>query len=455
MVIPDTEPSELLTSIVGELAGNSAVNREIMLMRERRELFPSQLAADLAGIYMNPVARAYLDARLDEAWRDNSSVYSRERVRGTREHVIGAGVHAAIYAATRARMGKGRPVVWEMRAPGGAFSVGGGKPVFWLQSRNRPGIPGIPEQGNLNYLPGAVLQPSHISAGEYPDNAAVRYCIRATLAAYADVQLDTVRSYADDYSISITTQRYGRFDVGRVIDARGMGTDSAALLPERRMHIVTFFEFMDRMSTPFPLKGVRRLAVIGGGASGRGAIEAAVGIGPASHFSMPELDWVRQIDWYASGLPGTNFENWVQNEQRPRSLEIARYLPRADTARKSESRRLRTFNQPATPVDGPESASIGSRSYDLVVVCAGLARRDGAMATVPGPASWAEFAPPSGGISVARRLQAREVYAVGPVAKLPTTPNERNSLLTETVPGNEVSILRYGPKTASLAMALD
>jgi hypothetical protein len=450
MSIPqDTEPAQWFISIIEDVASQPAVNREVRMMEGRAEIFPSRLAAQLAGIYMNPIAREYVDARLDEHWMSRG----KYDVGNMREHIIGGGPHAAVYAATRARMGKGRPVVWEMRDPGGAFSVGGGKPVFRLQSRNRPGGPGIPALGNLNYLPGAVIQPSHIAGGEYPDNAVLRWCVRTTLAAYADVRFGLVASYADDFSTSLAVEDGSRYDVGRIIDARGIGTDSALLLPESgaRRHVLTFFEFMDRMSSPFPLRGVKRMAVVGNGPSGAASVESGLGIAPVSHLSMPELDWVQVLDWYARDTPTTR-EAWVNEQDRSRLIEIGRYLPRA--GRVSESRRLTVYNRLAIPLDGVDSATIDSRSYDLVVVCAGLVRRDGAMTTVPDPGTWAEYTPPTSSTAIARRYQEREVYAIGPITRLPLTSRESELILSNAIPGNALSILRLAPKTAALAMGL-
>ncbi len=450
MSIPQAEPSELLTSIIRDVAGNPLLNREMVLMLGRQEMFPSALTAQLTGIYMNPAAREYVDARLDEEWSRDYGTSGLE----TREHLIGAGTHAAVYAATRAAMGKPRPVAWESGTPGGVWAVGGGMPVFNLNSRNRPGTPGIPEVGNLNNLPGAVIQPSHIASGQYPDNAVLRWCVRMTLAAYADVRKGRVMSYGDDQGTNITLQQGERFSVRRIIDARGMGTDSSALLPDRsrRRNILTFLEFMDAMTQPFPLRGIRRAAVIGDGNSSRCAVESLLGIAPGVHMSTPELDWVRQVDWYGDGIPRTR-EDWKTDELSGRYMEIARYLPRQDTTRKSESRRLRVIPQQGFPLDGPESASVGARSYDLVIVCTGLTRRND-LRDIPAPVAWNQYSPDGASAMIARRYQGKEIYAIGPICLLVLSSQENAAGLSQ-VPGLSVSILRTAPKTAQLAMTLD
>lgn len=453
------EPSALLRNIIRDVARTSTSG--LALMRSRRDEFPSQVSCDLAGLYMDPVTRSGVRRRLREMWAA-APVTAPEP---GREHIVGGGIHAAVYAGTRARMGFDAPFVWEMERVGGSMSAGGGAAVFWLQSRNRPGPPGVPEVGNLNYIPGAVVQPTHITSAEYPDNSVVSWCVEMTLAAYADVRMDTVTEYSPS-QMKLTGMETGVVRARRIIDARGMGVDSALLLPDeqKRIHVITFQQFMNRMGGSFPLRGIRRAAVVGGGPSGRAAVESMVGIAPAGHYSVPELDWVRQIDWYAPGL-SSDREDWLANDNRSRSLELSRFLPRAEEdddgnfmpARKSESRRVRVFSATANPVDGPDSASIGARGYDLVVVCAGLARRSsGAIGSTPG--TWNLFGPqisgPVVGQVIARRYGPSDVFAVGPVAELPVPGDQAAQALTGEIPGNKDSIFLTAPRTAQLAMML-
>jgi hypothetical protein len=444
--------SALLTNVVQGISRTPVVSAQMAMFRTRADEFPSPLAADLAGIYMNERARMMFYERVAEQW---SFKASRPIDGSVKEHVLGGGVHGSIYAASRAAMGHPQPVVWEAADVGGAFSPGGGKPVFRLQSRNRPGIAGIPEYGNLNYLPGAVIQPTHLTGAEYPDNAVLRFCIWATLAAYADVRFGRAIGYGGTFGRGLEIEGQGLLKPGRIIDARGMGTDSALTLPplEQRPHIMTYQGFMNRMGGQFPLRGVRRAAVIGSGASGKSALASLLGIGPTAHYSTAELDWVEQIDWYTGDTDFLfNRESWAVKQSDSASMEIGRYLKRTNPARDSQSRRVRTFSRAAAPVDGPAAAMIDNRSYDLVVVCAGLARRDDRL---PDPSLWGETRVPGSGAAVGRRFEGREIYAVGPVTKLPLSSGESTRLLIASNVGNSVSILRYAPKTAALAMALD
>jgi hypothetical protein len=72
-----------------------------------------------------------------------------------REVIIGAGFHAAVYAATRVLSGFPKPLVVERgHRAGGTFAMTD-RPTFYLNSRNRPGGGGLAgDQGtSLNYLP--------------------------------------------------------------------------------------------------------------------------------------------------------------------------------------------------------------------------------------------------------------------------------------------------------------
>jgi hypothetical protein len=449
-------PSEFLKSVMMDIRANPRVNETMLMMEERTSDFGSGMTAGLAGIAMQPEARMYLESRLDEHWSGDIMRLDSELFQPVQppEVVIGAGLHAAVYCAARARMGRPRPVVIEAGRVGGAFAVGGGKPAFYLNSRNRPGTPGVPREGQLNFLPGAPVQAAHIAAGEYPSNADMAFCVRTALAAYADVYRGQVVSYGNGYGMNVFLEEGGSIPASRIIDTRGMGTDSAVLLPDSRVHVLTFQEFMSRMTEPFPLRGMRRVAVIGNGDSARCAVESLLGIAPVSHFSSPLLDWVQGIDWYGRSL-FTNREDWEVSEPRSRYIEIERYLPRSEVVRNSPSRRLRVLQQTApVPLDSPDGASVGPRSYDLVIMCAGVTRRV-KMQGIPEPdqPGWENYVPRNASDPVARRYQQREIYAAGPITALPYSTAETNANAAE-IPSSTVSIWRNAPKTAALAMSL-
>src|SRR5436305_12290921 len=107
------------------------------------------------------------------------------------------------------------------------------------------------------------------------------FVIRLTLAQYADVLTDAevLSVTRDGTDVEIDIADRGVLRAGRVIDARGLG-DPADQNLANGTTIVTFPQFLARMASPWPLRGVSRAAVIGGGDSGNCAVESVPGIPP-------------------------------------------------------------------------------------------------------------------------------------------------------------------------------
>jgi hypothetical protein len=451
-------PSGWFTKTLDTIRKTPIKNRLIGLMEARKDEFSTPWAATLAAIYMNPDAREYADRLLDEYWA--GQVYGIYGFPPVEDLVIGGGVHSAVYAACRAAMGEEPPVVITDR-PGGSFAVGGGKPVFRLNSSSRPGMGGLPREANLNYIPGAVVQPNELESGDYPTNAAMRFLIRWTLAAYADVRLGTVAAYGSGYTNLVSLANGTEITPARIVDARGKGYESALALPDVRFHVETWWEFMERMARPFPFQGISSVAIIGGGA-GRGnagncAVESALNIF-GSHYSVPGLDWIRQVDWYNTNLPRT-CQEWKATAPA-RYQMIGAKLPRAvdlstpNTPDLTRQRRLRTFRVKEQPIDTPAGGIVARRQYDLVVVCAGNTRT-GNMRAVPSPSSWPVFTGSRGSVvPVARKLPDREMYGIGTIAALPFMRAEVDDPTVALIPDNVDSMFRTLPYTAAFAMMI-
>src|SRR5262249_54898643 len=145
---------------------------------------------------------------------------------------------------------------------------------------------------------------------------------------------------------------------GRVIDARGLGEPSGAAVANTST-ILTFPQFMQRMAGMWPLRGVRRVAVIGGGDSARCAVESLLGIAPQPFLAAAARDSVQRVDWFSDDLP-TSCEGW-QQRIRGRYQALGRYL-RPD---RLGAQRLTVLPRRARPVALPGAALIDGRSYDL------------------------------------------------------------------------------------------
>lgn len=423
-----------MAAAIDAIVADRRLSAGIAAMTERRSEFSDTRAMTLSGIGVVPDARRELDDALSTYWAANNAIPLSRTVG---EIVIGSGVHAAIYCATRVRSGYAMPLVLERSdRPGGTFAMSVA-PSFYLNSGNRPGLVGLPNKGQaLNYLPGAPMQPADISLGEYQTNADIAFVTRATLAQYANVvQGAAVKSWSttdpfSSYPIEVTLTDDVRIYTQRVIDARGLGNPNTLADSPR---VQTFPQFAATLDGNFPMRGMRRVAVVGGGDSGKVAVEALLGIGPSSGMSTAALDYVDTIDWY--GNVESDCEGWLRN-QRKRYARIGSYL--------GTGRLNVTTTGRANVIPSFESALVNSQSYDRVITATGY--------TLPvvGP-RFSSYFPDR--YPVALKSDDAEVYTIGPAANLPFTQREENERIADR-PENRVAIFRYAPRTAALATML-
>lgn len=441
-------PSALLESMLAAVALQQTASETMQTLQQRASEFDSPLAATLTGIALDPPARQLADQLLDDYWADPTrrqdllSVDDAER-----EVIIGSGFHAAVYASVRVLSGYPKPLVLERRPrAGGAFAMTA-QPTFYLNSRNRAGNAGLAgdQRASLNYLPGAPIQAANISMAEYQTNTDMALIVRLALAQYADVVTGTevLAVSATTSGADIALPQRPTLRAGRVIDARGLGDPTDQALANGTT-ILTFEQFMQRMATAWPLRGVHRVAVLGGGDSAKCTVESCLGISPQPPVAAAALDSVEQIDWYATGLPDT-CEQW-QRDIRGRYQAIGRYL-RAD---RSGIRRLSVLSRRARPIALPGSALIDGRTYDLAVLCTGNQERnlDGLEF-----AAFDEYRQPGGTAVVARKHYGLPAFRLGPHARLPFTAQEREDGVAD-IAANAVSMFRTATKTAALAATL-
>lgn len=445
------------------------------MMRDRADEFTCELEMKLTGYALEPETRALINKQLDREW--SSNLYLANALFGeikVDEVIIGAGFHAAVYAATRVRNGFPKPLVLEAsERVGGAFAVSE-RPVFYLNSRNRPGNLGFPSDGQaLNYIPGAPLQPAMLGMTEYQTNADIAMSIRLTLAQYANVltnfPVESVERNVDpfgDYPSYPVIMRIGNPNpdsfirnyivrTKRVIDARGLGGPKLpkGVKPNGKT-ILTFPQFMARLGTPFPLQGIERAAVIGSGDSSRCAVEGLLGIGPQPYMASTGLDFVSRVDWYARGV-ADNCDSFRESE-RPRYQAIGKYLRRG----LDSETRLRVFQERADATPILNSASVNERTYDIAIVCTGNERKqiEGWDSqyfdeiTING--SYRNRVSDNSNSFIAKRSGSLPFYQVGPAANLPFSRKEIEEGLP-SIPANSVAMFRLSNRTAALATNVD
>jgi hypothetical protein len=347
-----------------------------------------------------------------------------------------------VYAAVRVLCGYPKPLVLERNERAGGTFAMTARPTFYLNSRNRAGGagPAGDQKAALNYLPGAPIQAANVGMREYQTNTDMAFVIRLTLAQFADVvTTTTVLSVTrDSTGAQIEVADRDPLPAGRVIDARGVG-DPIGQDVANGTSILTFPQLMARMDGMWPLRGVRRAAVVGGGDSAKCAVESLLGIAPQPMMAAAALDSVDLVDWYSGDLPDT-CDQWQQ--QIPgRYQAIGRYL--------RPGRSLTVVGRRARPVALPGAGLIDGRTYDLVVVCTGNQETDieGLNFT-----AFYDYEAPDGNV-VAREHYDLAAFRVGPHARLPFTRQEQEDGIAD-IPENAVSMFRTATKTAALAATL-
>jgi hypothetical protein len=442
-----------------EVAMDRSMSDALFAVMERKNDFPSKMAAIFAGVGLNEKGREHVDKAIDR-----ESAANRENELGMRkgsrnlEVVIGGGLHAAIYCAVRVAQGGKPPIVYEgSERVGGAFAVSQ-RASFFLNSRNRPGelsLPGL-AGGALNVLPAAPFQPSDLSNDEYQRNSDLAWVIRTTLAMNAKLVTGArFDRYSSSYGLRERPAMYyksGALGVfsKRMVNATGLGEPRSDLVAGTGVtesdRYMTFMDFMRRMDEPFPLRGMDRVAVIGAGDSGRTAVEALVGQGPSSGWSVASVDRPTRIDWY--GCEENDREGWEKcNRSRYRGIgrEFAREgetdmsAARLRSAPKAESIRL-----------GYRCLYVNGFPYTHVIDCTGFTRR-----------SWEtgygfETYSVSGRV-VARRnaLGVGEAYLVGPRALIDLSNEDVSAVPAyNDDKANAEAIFRYAKETATFAATI-
>jgi len=441
------EPSEQIRSLLTALEQTPAASEGLQAIKQRESEFTDAWQAKLTGIALDPNGRAAAEQTLDAYWADQQRQQELLAGAGTgrQEVIIGSGFHAAVYAAGRVLSGYPKPLVLERGDRAGGTFATTARPTFYLNSRNRAGGAGLADDlgVSLNYLPGAPIQAANLSMIEYQTNTDMAFVIRLALAQYADVVTGAcVTSVSPDGSrAAIEIDGRPTVTAGRVIDARGLG-DPIGQPSAGTTTVLTFPQFLQRMAGMWPLRGVRRVAVIGGGDSAKCAVESCLGIAPPPFMAAAALDSVDRVDLYAEDLPDT-CDRW-QREMRGRYQAIGRRL-RPDGFGVS---RLNVINRRATAVAVPGMALIDGRGYDLAVVCIG--NREAFISGLS-LSDFREYT--AGGTVVAREHIDLPAFRVGPHAQLPFTPQERRDGVAD-IPANAVSMFRTASKTAVLAATL-
>lgn len=413
-----------------EASTDPMLNEEMVALAERVNEYESPLACLLAGAYMNRWARALVDEKLDACVSTSVPAAMVDEV------IVGGGLHAAIYSAIRVKMGKPKPLVIERNRMGGMFAMSR-RSAFYLNSRNQYGPLSEPGRGALNTIPGAIVQPYDLGGEEYQTNTQLAWVIRLMLASYANVVRGEIKGISRLPNFRLVLESDAVINAKRVLGATGF---ASPVIPESAVgeRWMTFQQFMERMDSPFPLRGMRRVAVIGAGDSGKTAIEMLTGQGPPAMTTMT-LDRPEEIDWYGVPASCLTREGWEKNN-RSRYKRIGKLLPLGESP---DFQRVRVFplvDKARVCGAGFETAFVNGRQYDYAIICAGFLREE----------SFRWIAPTEAELLAGNRPAARgrnNLLLIGPAANFKREESEKLGPAQE----NLDSIFRYAPRTAALA----
>lgn len=415
-------------------------------MLGRGDMRPDQ--ALMAGLALDPVGR--------NRFEDALQTYvcpQQELPAEADEVIVGGGAHAAIYAAVRRQLGFPKPLVLECEPRFGGTLAMTRTPSFYLNSRNRPGPLGSP--GNreaLNVIPGAPMQPSDIGGEEFQTNADLGLVVRCTLALNAEMRQRTVSGVFPQGDRQVVETNLGFVLAKRVLLATGLGDEKLVLDREGRTRaqpdgkrVLTYSQFMRRFdSTPFPLQGLGRVAVIGDGDSAKTVVEALAGYGPTSLGSVASLDYVERIDWYGP-VPSMTCNLWVETA-RTRYKRLGSLFPRSDggTPRVLPLGRATVFGQ---MYDGIQ---VNGGRYDTAIVAVGYQPTPVEGGETYGPLDWLRTE--NSTVRCAKTNPERTFLQIGAMC----APGfaGADSEITKRFPENQVALFRLASRTASAAAAL-
>jgi len=359
-----------------------------------------------------------------------------------RDVIFGAGVHAAIYAATRAAVGFGPPVVFEQNlAAGGVFAQ---LTEFRMNSVNAASVQSVQTGGpsrivplspsdDLNWIPNSRHQvKDRGGAWEYPSSVAMCRAVQLTLKDHADMYTGAK---------GMTFNRRGQVftpdgdDLGvarRIIFAGGVVQKDD--IP-RGPAILSGFDFLRKpVQDLAPLK----IAIVGGGDTASQVAEFMVGQGLTAPSTFP-----CQIDWYGTDAMPVTKDGWMVTAHA-RWAGLGRHFPQ-DGLRPGV---IRPFPLRGKVTSLGNAAMVNGQVYDLAVLCTGVK-----------PAPCPVFVPDVysvGGMNVAKANGSQTldgvptVFTIGIAAELQVAYKPYKSRFAAA----QDAIYNLGPRTAALAASL-
>jgi hypothetical protein len=384
------------------------------------------LAPLLSGVALNDRAAALFRLGIDRTVAAESEAL-RQAIRNgqssSQELVVGSGWHAAVYSGEALAVNPDRDAVAAEGAPfiGGQFSRAT-RAVHLLNSRTRPERTDEPNRpgsaSSLNSMRRSPLQQADVDTKAYGDQKAFGEVVETNMFLASRVMTDmelvrirvlprgTVEALLHNPQTGeLFTTRHKRVVVAGGIGEELTGFENAdeetrRLLDEERAtplaerRILTSQDFIALTgdgANDFPLRGMRNVAIIGPGDTGRVILGKLTGHETESGKSVPTLDWVERIGLYGEG---SDTRKEYLGENRPRYVGVALEMPRTDEYQSYYSRvrpfegraqRLRRLDDGRIQVISQDAGGFEVRGeYDRVITAAGYRDVTRDIALAPG-----------------------------------------------------------------------
>lgn len=357
-----------------------------------------------------------------------------------REVIVGGGVHAAVYAATRVATGHPKPVVLEKESTtGGIFAR---LTNFKMNSANSAGVASVAagptrlmplsESDDLNYLPNSPFQVRGMSGMvEYPYSADMAKAVQKTLDAFAEVYTNAQITFTRSGLCSTADHSYSFGVAKRIIFAGGLAVPDS--LPKGAA-IMSGYDFLRR---PVRELATKKIALVGGGDTAAQIAEYMLGQGIIAPTTPPA-----QIHWYGGASMPLSKKQWMTG-YHARFAPVGRHLPQGKI---STTGVLLPYPVLGEVIPTGNTAMVNGQIYDLVVMATGFVP-----ARCPAVASDIFTV---GNMFVARYSEDTsgqpKVYRIGTAAALNTSYRPYQSRFSAA----SEAIYNLAPRTAALAASL-